>query len=70
MAEVDAAEELQSYFIGFDDILHHVDVCADNLATEYLERKPEDYVTILFGMIYQLEIGELVLSIEANSLHF
>ena len=40
MAEVDAAEELQSYFIGFDDILHHVDVCADNLATEYLERKP------------------------------
>ena len=38
MAEVDAAEELQSYFIGFDDILQQLDSCADNLATEYLER--------------------------------
>ena len=58
MAEVDAVEELQSYFIGFDDILQQLDSCADNLATEYLESKLEDYVTILFGMIYQLEIGE------------
>ena len=58
MAEVDAAEELQSYFIGFDDILQQLDSCTDNLATEYLERKLEDYVTILFGVIYQLEIGE------------
>ena len=58
MACVDAAEELQSYFIGFDDILQQLDSCADNLATEYLERKLEDYVTILFGMICQLEIGE------------
>ena len=58
MADVAAAEELQSYFIGFDDILQQLDSCADNLATEYLERKLEDYVTILFGMICQLEIGE------------
>ena len=58
MADVDAAEELQSYFIGFDDILHQLNSCTDNLATEYLERKLEDYVTILFGMICQLEIGE------------
>ena len=26
--------------------------------TEYLERKLEDYVTVLLGMIFKLEIGE------------
>ena len=58
MADVDAAEERQSYFIGFDDILQQLNFCTDNLPTEYLERKLEDYFTILFGMICQLEIGE------------
>ena len=49
MAEVDAVEELQSCFIAFHDILQQLDSCADNLATEYLERKLEDYVTICLG---------------------
>ena len=29
MADVDAAEELQSYFIGFDDILQQLNSCTD-----------------------------------------
>ena len=54
-------KELESYFIGFNDLLQQLESCADNLVTEYLERterKLEDYVSILFGMICQSEIGE------------
>ena len=51
-------DELESYFIGFNDLLQRLESCADSLVTEYLERKLEDYVSILFGMICQLEIGK------------
>lgn len=51
-------DELESYFTGFNDLLQQLESCADNLVTEYLERKLEDCVSILFGMICQLEIGE------------
>ena len=51
-------EDLVSFFTGFNDLLEQLDSDADNLVTEYLERKLEDYVTILLGMIFKLEIGE------------
>lgn len=77
MADVDAIEEelhsyVHSFFFltGFDDILQQVDSCSDNLATEYLERKLEDYVTILFGIICQLEIGEGIQSSETTFAYF
>ena len=40
-------------FTGFNDLLQQLESCADNLVTEYLERKLEDCVSILFGMICQ-----------------
>ena len=46
------------FFTGFNDLLEQLDSDADNFVTEYLERKREDYVTILLGMIFKLEIGE------------
>ena len=51
-------EDLVSFFSGFNDLLEQLDSDADNFVTEYLERKLEDYVTILLGMIFKLEIGE------------
>jgi len=51
-------EDLVSFFTGFNDLLEQLDSDADNFVTEYLERKLEDYVTILLGMIFKLEIGE------------
>ena len=35
-------DELESYFTGFNDLLQQLESCADNLVTEYLERKLED----------------------------
>ena len=54
----ESQEDLVSFFTGFNDILEQLDSDADNFVTEYLERKLEDYVTILLGMIFKLEIGE------------
>lgn len=51
-------EDLVSFFTGFNDLLEKFDSDADNFVTEYLERKLEDYVTILLGMFFKLEIGE------------
>ena len=51
-------EELRNVFIGFNEILKQLESCDVNLATEYSERKLENYVTILFGMICQIESGE------------
>ena len=44
--------------MGFNDLLEQLDSDADNFVTEYLERKLEDYVTILLGIIFKLEIDE------------
>lgn len=52
------SQDLVSFFTGFNDLLEQLDSDADNFVTEYLERKLEDYVTILLGMIFKLEIGE------------
>ena len=51
-------EELRNFFIGFNEILKQLESCDVNPATEYSERKLENYVTILFGMICQIESGE------------
>ena len=47
-----------SFFTGFNDLLEQLDSDADNFVTEYLDRKLEDYVTILLGMIFKLETDE------------
>ena len=54
----ESQEDLVSFFTGFNDLLEQLDSDADNFVTEYLERKLEDYVTILLRMIFKLEIGE------------
>ena len=54
----ESQEDLVSFFTGFNDLLEQLDSDADNFVPEYLERKLEVYVTILFGMIFKLEIGE------------
>ena len=54
----ESQEDLVSFLTGFNDLLEQLDSDADNFVTEYLERKLEDYVTILHGMIFKLEIGE------------
>ena len=51
------SQDLVSFFTGFNDLLEQLDSDADNFVTEYLETKLEDYVTILLGMIFKLEIG-------------
>ena len=51
-------EDLVRFLTGFNDLLEQLDSDADNFVTEYLERKLEDYVTILLGMIFKLEIGQ------------
>ena len=48
-------EELRNFFIGFNEILKQLESCDVNPATEYSERKLENYVTILFGMNCQIE---------------
>ena len=53
----ESQDDLVSFFTGFNDLLEQLDSDADNFVTEYLERKLEDYVTILLGMIFKLEIG-------------
>ena len=54
----ESQEDLVGFFTGFNDLLEQLDSDADNFGTEYLERKLEDYVTILLGMIFKLESGE------------
>ena len=54
----ESQEDLVGFFTGFNDLLEQLDSDADNFVTEYLERKLEDYVTILLGMIFKLESGE------------
>ena len=84
MADVDAIESIEEelhsffffffFFTGFDDILQQVDSCSAVLTTlrlnTDLERKLEDYVTILFGIICQLEIGEDIQSNETTFAYF
>ena len=48
----ESQEDLVGFFTGFNDLLEQLDSDADNFVTEYLERKLEDYVTILLGMIW------------------
>ena len=58
MADGFATEDLENFFLGFNDILLQLESCTDNLLIEYLERKLNDYVTIFLGVIFQLEDGE------------
>ena len=51
-------EELASYFVGFNNILQELESSSEDFASEYLERKLEDYLSILFGIFSQLENGE------------
>ena len=44
--------------MSFNDLLEQLNSDADNFGTEYLETKLDDYVTILLGMIFKVEIGE------------
>ena len=62
----ESQEDLVSFFTRFNDLLQQVDSDADNFVTEYLERKLEDYVTILLGMIFKLEIAVKVQNIETT----
>ena len=41
-------EELRNFFIGFNEILKQLESCDVNPATEYSERKLENYVTYSF----------------------
>ena len=54
----DGFEDLEGFFLGFNDILLQLESSTDNLLIEYLERKLEDYITILVGIIFQLEDEE------------
>ena len=48
MADVQiSTNESQEDLLSFNDLLEQLDSDADNFVTEYLERKLEDYVTIL-----------------------
>ena len=48
MADVQiSTNESQEDLVSFNDLLEQLDSDADNFVTEYLERKLEDYVTIL-----------------------
>ena len=59
MADVQiSTNESQEDLVSFNDLLEQLDSDADNFVTEYLKRKLEDYVTILLGIIFKLEIGE------------
>ncbi len=51
-------DDLESFFGGFNDILLQLESSTDNLLIEYLERKLEDHISILQGMIFQLEDEE------------
>lgn len=53
-----ATEELENYFRDFNDLIQQLDSVTDNLLTEYLERKLEYFIVVLFGMICYLENGE------------
>ena len=60
-------DELESYFTGFNDLLQQLESCADNLVTEYLERKLEDCVSILFGKrLKQQRLKQLLKRILSN----
>ena len=59
MADVKiSTNKSQEDLVSFNDLLEQLDSDADNFGTEYLETKLDDYVTILLGMIFKLEIGE------------
>ena len=48
MADVQiSTNESQEDLVSFNDLLEQLHSDADNFVTEYLERKLEDYVTIL-----------------------
>ena len=59
MADVKiSTNKSQEDLVSFNDLLEQLDSDADNFGTECLETKLDDYVTILLGMIFKLEIGE------------
>ena len=59
MADVQiSTNESQEDLLSFNDLLEQLDSNADDFVTEYLERKLEDFVTILLGIFFKLEIGE------------
>ena len=51
------AVDLENFFRDFDKLLRQLESSSDHLFLEYLERKLEDYLSILFGMVCQLEDG-------------
>ena len=50
--------ELETFFRNFNELLNQVTSSTDHLLLEYLERKLENYMSILLGMICQLEGGK------------
>ena len=53
--EGELAEELRLFLHDFDKLLNKIDSSSDNLHLEYLERKLENYLTVLLGLICQME---------------
>jgi hypothetical protein len=51
-------EELEKYFRDFSDLIHQLDTVTDNLLSEYLERKLEYFIVVLFGMVCFCQNGE------------
>ena len=51
-------DELKKYFRDFNDLLKHLNTVADNMLTEYMERKLEYFIVVLFGMLSSYENNE------------
>ncbi len=46
--------DLGQFFVEFDQLLQNIKTTNDNMALEYMERKLENFVAVLVGMMYQL----------------
>lgn len=51
-------DELEKYFRDFNDLLKQLNNVTDNMLTEYMERKLEYFIVVLFGMISSYENNE------------
>ncbi len=58
MAAAAEREELVKYFTDFNALINQIDSVSDNLLTEYLERKLEYSIVVLFGIICSSQNGE------------
>eukprot|EP00794_Sanderia_malayensis_P016370 gene16370-18012_t len=47
--------DLEQFFLEFDQLLKNIETTSDNMALEYMERKLENFVGVLVGIMYQLE---------------